>query len=204
MNDTESASPITISRAGPQAFLALHDEIAAVYRAAFKVPPYRKSDEEMLAFGGSIARHTARAGFRAVIAREILDHGAGSGAVVGFAYGHTGTPGAWWYDIVAAALAPHKRVQWLDDAFEFVELAVAPRAQGRGAGGRLHDALLTGVPGRTAVLSTLRGETTARHLYDRRGWIALLNDLHFPSAQRPYVIMGKVLSDGSSSASSGV
>ncbi len=191
MTDRQRAPSFTINRADPQAFLARKDEIVAVYRAAFEPPPYRKGDDEVQAFAGSLAGQVARPGFRAVLA---LERGR-AGAPVGFAFGHVGQPGQWWYDVVARALSPQERVQWLGDVFELVELAVAPPAQGRGVGGRLHDALLAGVQRRTAVLSTMHGETAARHLYDGRGWVLLLDSMSFPSARRPYAIMGKVLGD---------
>ena len=192
MDDRPPFAPFTIIPAGPQEFLARKDEVVAVYRAAFEPPPYRKGHDEVLSFASALAGQPARRGFRAVLALDERQDG-GRGALVGFSYGHVGVPGQWWYDIVAAALAPEARLQWLGDVFEFVELAVAPHAQGRGAGGRLHDALLAGVAQRTAVLSTMVGETPARHLYDRRGWVPLLDNFAFPGTQRPYVIMGIVL-----------
>ena len=76
------------------------------------------------------------------------------------------------------------------DAFEFVELAVHPDAQGHGLGARLHDTLLVDVPYRTAVLSTYQGETAARQLYRRRGWVPLLEHFYYPGGAVPMAILG--------------
>jgi hypothetical protein len=57
-------------------------------------------------------------------------------------------------------------------------------------GGRLHDALLAGCEQRTAALSTIRLQTPAYHLYRRRGWRTLGEDIHFPGVATPYRVMG--------------
>jgi ribosomal protein S18 acetylase RimI-like enzyme len=198
MPDTPKADPVrtpsAISRADGLDFLALRQDIVAVYRAAFEGPPYHKSQDEVVGFNAALPRHTAQPGFRAVIATDPAGgSGSGAGVACGFAYGYVCGPGQWWHDSVAAALAQPERVRWLGDAFEVVELAVAPLAQGRGFGSRLHDTLLAGLPQRTALLSTMRGQTVARHLYDRRRWTVLIGDFTFPGTQRSYVIMGKLL-----------
>ena len=40
---------------------------------------------------------------------------------------------------------------------------------------------------------TLAGDTPARRLYDRRGWIMLAAGVRFPGVDKPYVLMGKDL-----------
>jgi GNAT superfamily N-acetyltransferase len=63
-------------------------------------------------------------------------------------------------------------------------------AQGRGIGGRLHNALLGWLPHRTALLSTHQSETQALCLYRKRGWVPLLEGFVFPGGDAPFLIMG--------------
>ncbi len=169
----------------------VRDEILRVYADAFAAPPYNERPENLLDVAAALAQHTTRRGFRCYLAQEPAD-----GRVVGFAYGYTGGPGGWWHDTVAPSLGPALVERWLGDYFEFVDLAVEPAAQGHGIGGRLHDALLDGLPQRTAALSTAQEETVALHLYRRRGWLTLLENFYFPNRTFPYRIMGRDLRGG--------
>lgn len=156
-----------------------------VYHEAFSQPPYRGVDAA--AFADILLRHAERASFTGLVAEE-------DGAVVGFAYGYTGEPGGWWYDQVRARLPAETAETWLDAPFELAELAVAPRAQGRGLGARLHDELLV-LASRSherAVLSTLDAETPAMRLYRRRGWQVLASHFRFRSGPT-YRILGRRL-----------
>jgi len=92
--------------------------------------------------------------------------------------------------MVAERLCGDEVDTWLMDCFAFAELAVIPSARGQGLGGQLHDALLRGLPYRTAMLSTLSAETPALRLYRRRGWVMLLDDFVFPGGTHPYAVMG--------------
>ena len=108
-------------------------------------------------------RHRFRADYRLAVAEEVGD-------VVGFAWGYTGELGQYWPDLVGTRLGALAS-GWVGGHFEFVELAVAPRAQRRGLGGRLHDALVAGVPHDRALLGTSADPTDpAVALYRRRGW----------------------------------
>jgi GNAT superfamily N-acetyltransferase len=165
----------------------LHKEILTVYSEAFSGPPYNKPLTEMADFGQSLPRQLDRPGFRFAAA---LDD---AGWPVGIAYGHALRPEYWWYQNVSQAMDPALVALWLPGAFEFVELAVVPAAQGQGIGGRLHDFLLDGIDYDRAILSTLDRETAASHLYRRRGWVTLLDGHYFPGVNRPYQIMGREL-----------
>ncbi|MFW6184984.1 MAG: GNAT family N-acetyltransferase [Chloroflexota bacterium] len=177
-----------IESLSPPAFLALREELVFVYRAAFLPPPYEKSERAVRQFAGALERHAQQEGFQGFVARA-----GAAGTVVGLGYGYISRQGQWWHDQVARALGPERASYWLDDAFELVELAVSPRHQGAGVGGRLHDALLREAAQRTAVLSTLDADTTGFHLYCRRGWQVLLRDFQFPGVRRRYRIMGREL-----------
>jgi ribosomal protein S18 acetylase RimI-like enzyme len=159
-----------------------------VYQQAFARPPYSRDAGVADGFAASLMRQINRQGFRALVARE-----PDTDMIVGFAYGYATGPGQWWHEQVARAMPREQIERWLLGAFELVEFAVAPRAQGQGLGSRLHDTLLQDLPYRTAMLSTMQSETVALQLYRRRGWVTLLRDFIFPGGARAYLIMGKDL-----------
>lgn len=131
-------------------------------------------------------RHATREGFRAVVVRE-GDH------LLGLAYGYLGGSGQWWYDRVAAAMTPEQRAKWLPPGhFELAELMVNPRARRRGLGAALHDAILEGPPGPTAVLSTQPDNEAALALYRGRGWEVVVDSIDLAAPVR-YLVMGKQL-----------
>lgn len=164
---------------------AYREQLVRIYQEAFAPPPYNRSEIEVINFTYSLERHLQRENFRLATAREEA-----GGELVGFAYGYTSSPGQWWRDNVEQALGPLEIDRWLKHAFELVEFAVLPEKQGQGIGSRLHDALLEGLPHRTALLSTLEAETPALGMYLRRGWVTLLRYFAFPNVGRPYRIMG--------------
>jgi GNAT superfamily N-acetyltransferase len=177
--------PIELVMLSAASLLPLAERLLPVYHAAFAAPPYNRDAAQARAFAGTLSQHMLRRDFRSCIALEPQ-----TGKLTGFTYGYSGGAGEWWHDIVAAAMAPAARDAWLAGSFEFAELAVLPEAQGRGIGGRLHDALLDGLANRTAVLSTIEQETTALQLYRKRGWVDLVHDLAFPDVAERYLLMG--------------
>ncbi len=162
--------------------------IIDIYREAFRQAPYFKNDNEVLAFAAIFPHHMRRPGFRCVLAQDEETQD-----ILGFAYGYTGESGQWWHDLVTNRMTAPEAEHWMTDVFEVVELAAYPSAQGHGYGGRIHDALLQGLPHRTAVLSTYQVETSALKMYEKRGWMTLLSDFIFPGYSEPYKIMGKRL-----------
>lgn len=162
--------------------------IIDIYREAFGQAPYFKNDAEVRAFAAIFPRHMQRPGFRCVVAREEETQ-----VILGFAYGYTGAAKQWWHDLVVQKMTPAEAEYWMTDVFEVVELAVYPAVHGHGYGGRIHDALLQGLPHRTAVLSTYQVETNALKMYKKRGWVTLLSNFIFPGYREPYKIMGKLL-----------
>jgi ribosomal protein S18 acetylase RimI-like enzyme len=176
---------LTISLLTAQRAVAYRSQITDVYREAFRPSPYNKREGEVIAFARAFPEHTRMKGFRFVAAIEN-----DSDRVLGFAYGYTTHAGQWWNDSLANALKPQIAEQWLGHSFQLAEIAVRPKDQGQGIGGRLHDHLLNGLPHGRAVLSTLVTETVAYHLYRKRGWVILLDEYFFPGVTRPYRIMG--------------
>lgn len=163
-------------------------DITDVYREAFSRPPYNKPELEVRLFDRALMDHVVRDDFCLVAA---LDQ---EPALLGFAYGYSCAAEQWWCTVVSEALPPRTRTRWLNDSFQFAEIAVRPDAQGRGIGGRLHDCLMGAVRHRRAVLSTLQANTAAFHLYRERGWVVLREHIEFPGIPRPYRIMGLDLS----------
>jgi ribosomal protein S18 acetylase RimI-like enzyme len=187
--DVPSPAQAIVEFLSPAQVPALQEQFRGVYAAAFARPPYNRRAGVADSFAQSLLGHARRAGFRCAIARD------GLGRLAGFAYGYTSLPGQWWHDLVAGALGPRRARQWLAGAFELVEFAVDPPAQGRGLGSRLHDSLLAGLPHPAAVLSTMQADTTALQLYRRRGWVTLAEDFVFPGGSSVYMIMGRRLAD---------
>ncbi|MFC4785737.1 GNAT family N-acetyltransferase [Nocardioides sp. MAHUQ-72] len=110
-------------------------------------------------------RHRSRPDFRLATVRD-------GDRLVGFGWGYTGHRGEYWPDLVAEALPGLDA--WVGGHFELVELAVLPEWRGRGAGRRLHDLLLEGLPHDRALLSTAADpEDPAVRLYRSRGWRCL-------------------------------
>lgn len=163
----------------------LFDPTVKIWLAAMQRAPDHPRAQT---WGEILERHTARNGFRCRVAFE-------RGTPLGFSYGYTGAPGQWWTDLVAAALEEAARERWIGGHFELVELHVHPNAQGRGIGGRLHDAILEDLPHRTALLSTQRGPTAAYALYRKRGWETLVEHFSFPQENVEYRIMGLELAE---------
>lgn len=156
--------------------------------------PYRRQIAEVWTWADAqrleeiLPAHVRREGFRFRAAFGDRDR------LLGFAYGYLGGPGQWWHDLVAAAMDDAERDRWLAPGhFEFVELHVHPDARRQGIGGRLHDALLEGLPSPTAVLSTQTDNQPALALYRARRWQIVVPELLFQPVGRPYAILGRAL-----------
>lgn len=145
----------------------LVDDLADVDRDTFSAPGYDADPTDIARFRDEqLLKHAPRKDFRIAIARE-------DGQLVGFAYGYTGEVGQWWTDRMLRLASPHVH-SWLGGHFEFVEIAVRPRWQGKGIGSALHDGLLAGLPHDRAMLTTWQDENRpARRLYQHKGWLPL-------------------------------
>lgn len=163
-------------------------QLIEAWGEAFSQPPYNYEKDTVQDFRKRLARHAEYDGFHCCVAVE-------GGRVLGFAYGYTDRPGQWWHEQVASkimgSLSKSEAQSWLDGAFALTELAVVPAAQGRGVGGRLHDALLLeDLPHERALLSVRREASSAMALYRRRGWKVLVPEFRFASGDEPYDVMG--------------
>lgn len=151
-------------------------ELAAVYLSAFGAPGYDEEPARAEQFGNEqLPLHSQRDGFKLVVARH-------DERIVGFAYGFTGQRGQWWSDRLVETASAEIVEEWVGGHFEFVELAVAVEAQGRGVGSALHDVLVADLPHEKALLSTYVDDRPAPRLYRRKGWRVLVPDLGWGSA----------------------
>ena len=162
--------PIVIEPLPPAVARAQRRDLEALYYAAFSPPPYAESLAEAEAFGALVDRDSQRPGFDAFVARN------GDGGIVGLVYGYD-TPavapdGAWWARLVEA-VKPEVASEWVFGQFAFCWFAVSPEAQGSGIGGALYDRVMRRVRTPRAWLVTHGADSTARGMYDRRGWFEL-------------------------------
>jgi len=165
---TGSVRPLTADEiAGPQ--------LEALLRVFAAAMGYAVGSHSVVSQGSATRRHAERGGFRAFGAFDSRDR------LVGFSYGYHSQPGLWWREQVSAYLTAAQRVDWLADAFELCELHVHPGFQGQRLGSALHDALVSDLPEKTALLSVMHDSERARQLYASRGWQTLIADLRFSS-----------------------
>lgn len=163
----------------------LFDGAVRVYGDAFAEPPYLDPDRGAEVRDRLRTTHCRRRSFRALAAVD------GPVDVVGMAYGYHGEKGQFWHDTVARRIGREGEAAWLDDAYELVEIAVAPGRQGEGIGSALIENLLDGLPETACVLST-RTDSVAHRLYRRLGFEVIVEMLFSPGGE-PFYVMGKRL-----------
>jgi ribosomal protein S18 acetylase RimI-like enzyme len=163
--------------------LAAHvDEALAVQAVAFGLGP-----DEVAIRRQIVLRHLASPGARALAART------GDGRMVGFVYGQPNDRTHWWSSVVQPYLRENGNDEWLDDSFVITELHVLPEFQNQGVGRRLITAITDTAEQPRSILSAIDGDSPARHLYRSLGYRDLARPVHFPSAARPYAVMGAPL-----------
>lgn len=138
--------------------LDILDELADLYEQVYAEPPYNAGPKFTRArFLDRTRDQVLSSGFRLLTARR-------SDALVGFAFGFSMTPGAWW----ANASPPCHEV--LDaEKYAVVELVVSKPERGRGIGRRLLAGLLAGRPEGFATVAAVVG-ADAYGMYLRWGW----------------------------------
>ncbi|QIW22407.1 GNAT family N-acetyltransferase [Bacillus thuringiensis] len=158
----------------------LINNMGQLYCKAFEKTNFTEMIERM-------KRHIEYADFKGIVAINKENE------VVGFTYGYRSLEGQYYNQIMREALNLEQVEQWLQDCFEFVELAVDPQYQNEGLGTKLHNELLEGISNRTSVLTTRINNEKARSLYERLDWVDVLEPFHPSKNDVPYVIMGKAL-----------
>ncbi|MER5617933.1 MULTISPECIES: GNAT family N-acetyltransferase [unclassified Streptomyces] len=169
-------------RIGPIDLAARVDEALAVQAVAFGLGP-----EEVEVRRHIVLRHLDHPHARALGATTP------GGRLVGFVYGMPNERGQWWSTVVEPYLRATGCVHWLDDAFVITELHVLPEFQNHGIGRTLITTITDAVDQPRSILSAIDTESPARGLYRSLGYQDLARQVLFPSAPKPYAVMGAPL-----------
>ncbi|MDI3388341.1 GNAT family N-acetyltransferase [Streptomyces sp. B-S-A8] len=167
---------------GPLDLAAHVDEALAVQALAFGL-----DDDEIAVRRQIVLRHVTYPGARALGATTP------EGRLVGFVYGMPNDRAHWWSSVVEPYLRAQDIDHWLDDCFVITELHVHPRHQDRGIGRTLITKLTDAATQSRSILSAIDTDSPARGLYRSLGYTDLARNVHFPSAPRPYAVMGAPL-----------
>lgn len=171
-------------------------EAGRVYAAAFEAPTADGREDpaathaEIEQFCERVAHYAEdRDGFRLATVRDDDGRVAATGLAV------LARPGEWWRDRVAEALGPEGERRFLGElCLEVVHIAVLPKRQRNGFGGRVHDVLIGGAPAPMAVLTCHDRALPARGLYAGRGWVSV--GLMPTEGEYPFHIMSRRLEPG--------
>ncbi|MEV8421300.1 GNAT family N-acetyltransferase [Streptomyces niveus] len=177
-----SDSQIPDVHVGPIDLAARVDEALAVQALAFGL-----SEGEIGVRRQIVLRHLLAPGARAygaVTAR---------GRLAGFVYGMPNDRAHWWSTVVEPYLRADGCDGWLDDSFVITELHVHPAYQGRGIGRTLITTITDVARQPRSILSAIDTESPARGLYRTLGYQDLARQVLFPSAAKPYAVMGAPL-----------
>uniref|UniRef100_A0AAU1LYM1 GNAT family N-acetyltransferase n=1 Tax=Streptomyces sp. NBC_00148 TaxID=2903626 RepID=A0AAU1LYM1_9ACTN len=118
---------------------------------------------------------------------------AADGRLVGFVYGLPNSRTHWWSTVVEPYLRATGSDGWLDDSFVITELHVHPGFQQRGIGRSLITTITDAVGLPRSILSAIDTDSPARGLYRALGYQDLARQVLFPSAPKPYAVMGAPL-----------
>ncbi|MGW0817185.1 GNAT family N-acetyltransferase [Streptomyces viridiviolaceus] len=157
------------------------DEALAVQAEAFGL-----GADEVAVRRQIVLRHMTYPGARALGATV-------RGTLVGFVYGMPNDRSHWWSTVVEPYLRARGNDAWLDDSFVITELHVHPAHQNRGIGRSLITTITDGATEPRSILSAIDTESPARALYRSLGYEDLARQVLFPSAPKPYAVMGAPL-----------
>ncbi|MEV7237346.1 GNAT family N-acetyltransferase [Streptomyces sp. NPDC051020] len=167
---------------GPIDLAARVDEALAVQAVAFGLGPGEVQVRRHI-----VLRHLEHPCARALGATTA------TGRLVGFVYGMPNERGHWWSTVVEPYLRATGSEDWLDDSFVITELHVHPEFQNRGIGRALITTITDAVDQPRSILSAIDTESPARGLYRTLGYRDLARQVLFPSAPKPYAVMGAPL-----------
>ncbi|MEV1062057.1 GNAT family N-acetyltransferase [Streptomyces sp. NPDC050263] len=167
---------------GPLDLPAHVDEALAVQAVAFGLGP-----DEVAVRRQIVLRHMTNPGARAFGATTP------EGRLIGFVYGMPNDRTHWWSTVVQPYLRAQGNEHWLDDSFVITELHVHPGYQNRGAGRSLITTITDTATEPRSILSAIDTDSPARALYHALGYQDLARRVLFPSAPRPYAVMGAAL-----------
>ncbi|MEU5092003.1 GNAT family N-acetyltransferase [Streptomyces sp. NPDC021356] len=166
---------------GPLDLSARVDEALAVQAVAFGL-----GAEEVAMRRQIVLRHMTCPGARALGATT-------GGRLVGFVYGMPNDRTHWWSTVVEPYLRARGHEEWLDGSFVITELHVHPGHQNRGVGRALITTITDSATEPRSILSAIDTDSPARGLYHSLGYVDLARQVLFPSAPKPYAVMGAPL-----------
>lgn len=166
---------------GPLDLSAHVDEALAVQAVAFGL-----GSDEVAVRRQIVLRHMTYPGARALGVKAGAD-------LVGFVYGMPNDRTHWWSTVVEPYLRSNGHDHWLDDSFVITELHVHPAYQNRGLGRSLITTITDGAAEPRSILSAIDTDSPARALYRSLGYQDLARQVLFPSAPKPYAVMGAPL-----------
>lgn len=167
---------------GPLDLAAHVDEALAVQAVAFGL-----GADEVAVRRQIVLRHMSYPGARALGATTF------DGSLVGFVYGLPNDRTHWWSTVVQPYLRALGHEGWLDDSFVITELHVHPSHQNQGIGRALITSITDEATEPRSILSAIDVDSPARGLYHSLGYEDLARQVHFPSAAKPYAVMGAPL-----------
>lgn len=167
---------------GPIDLAARVDEALAVQALAFGL-----SQDEIDVRRHIVLRHLEHPQARALGATTA------DGRLVGFVYGLPNSRTQWWSTVVEPYLRATGTDSWLDDSFVITELHVHPHYQNHGIGRSLITTITDDAAEPRSILSAIDVDSPARGLYRSLGYTDLARRVVFPSAPRPYAVMGAPL-----------
>ncbi|GGZ67164.1 GNAT family N-acetyltransferase [Streptomyces bluensis] len=167
---------------GPLDLAARVDEALAVQAVAFGL-----GADEVAVRRQIVLRHLTYPGARALGATTPQNR------LVGFVYGMPNDRAHWWSTVVEPYLRARGHDDWLDDSFVITELHVHPHYQNHGIGRSLITTITEGVAEPRSILSAIDTDSPARGLYHSLGYEDLARQVLFPSAPKPYAVMGAPL-----------
>ncbi|MPY54533.1 GNAT family N-acetyltransferase [Streptomyces acidicola] len=167
---------------GPLDLAARVDEALAVQAVAFGL-----GADEVAVRRQIVLRHLTYPGARALGATTPQNR------LVGFVYGMPNNRAHWWSTVVEPYLRARGHDGWLDDSFVITELHVHPHYQNHGIGRSLITTITDGVAEPRSILSAIDTDSPARGLYRSLGYEDLASQVLFPSAPKPYAVMGAPL-----------
>ena len=167
---------------GPLDLAARVDEALAVQAVAFGLVT-----DEIAVRRQIVLRHMTYPGARALGATTA------DGWLVGFVYGMPNDRAHWWSTVVEPYLRDQGNDHWLDDSFVITELHVHPSYQNRGIGRSLITTITDSATETRSILSAIDTDSPARGLYHSLGYEDLARQVLFPSAPKPYAVMGAPL-----------
>ncbi|MBA2809364.1 GNAT family N-acetyltransferase [Streptomyces sp. KM273126] len=167
---------------GPLDLAARVDEALAVQAVAFGL-----GADEVTVRRQIVLRHLTYPGAHALGATTPHNR------LVGFVYGMPNNRAHWWSTVVEPYLRARGHDGWLDDSFVITELHVHPHYQNHGIGRSLITTITDGVAEPRSILSAIDTDSPARGLYRSLGYEDLARQVLFPSAPKPYAVMGAPL-----------